>query len=164
MDCSLANEVGDKVHQYQTCSMPNNSIPKESKLRVSSLLAMYEVIVSAHVALLQAQTPDALYQSVCEAIVGSGQFLLCAVVSRHSVTSQVSFDAAAGTLSEALRKGQNSTDSSVAERRSIVDEAFRTGSECVSNDFLLDGDLAPWPADARKLGVVAGAAVPLMSD
>jgi len=144
--------------------MANHPNPEKSNSPVINLLAMYEVVVSVHAALLRAKTPEALYQSICETIVESGQFLLCAIVSPNPITARFSVEAVAGSASEALRQSLISTDASVAEGRGIVGDAFRTGEVCVSNDFLSDSRLMPWHADARRLSVAAGAAVPLLSD
>ena len=125
---------------------------------------MYEVVVATHVAILQAKTPEELYRAVCETIAESGQFLLCAIVSPNPVTSRISVDAAAGSASGTLRQALILTDASLVEERGILGEAFRTCEVSVSNDFLADSRLASWHADARKIGVAAGAAIPLSAD
>ncbi len=125
---------------------------------------MYEVVVATHVAILRAKTPEELYRAVCETIAESGQFLLCAIVSPNPVTSRISVDAAAGSASGTLRQALILTDASLVEERGILGEAFRTCEVSVSNDFLADSRLASWHADARKIGVAAGAAIPLSAD
>ena len=131
---------------------------------MTSLLAMYEVVVATHVAILRAKTPEELYRAVCETIAESGQFLLCAIVSPNPVTSRISVDAAAGSASGTLRQALILTDASLVEERGILGEAFRTCEVSVSNDFLADSRLASSHTDAKKVGVAAGAAIPLSAD
>lgn len=143
-------------------AMPSKQ--QQSSQSASSLLAIYEIVVATHIAVLEAKTPETLYQLVCKAAVGEGKFLFSAMFSPGTSPGNIRIEAAAGIGAEALCGNPASFDQSMAERQGILGMAFQTGAPCVSNDLSMDEREKHRHAGALDLGFASGAALPVIAD
>lgn len=124
---------------------------------------MYAVLGATNEAILHAQSPNEIYQRVCDAAVNGGRFVTAAILlpDRDTATHMV---AIAGQSQAVFRGIRISIDASTPEGRGLTGTAFRTLAPCISNDFLKDERTKTWHNGAAQLGIKAGAAVPLRKD
>jgi diguanylate cyclase (GGDEF)-like protein/PAS domain S-box-containing protein len=120
---------------------------------------MYAAISATNEAIMRTQSPEALYQQVCDAAVHGGKFITAAVLIPDPETVWMRIEAAAGTGVERLRELRVSVDEAKPEGQGLVGNAFRTRKPCVSNDYLKDERTRLWWKQVE--GVAAGAAVPV---
>jgi len=126
------------------------------------LRRMFAALSATNEAILRADSPGDLYQSVCDAAVEGGGLIMTAVLMPGPDSSRLTLAASTG-VSEALRRGVRiSIDPAEPEGEGLAGPAFRSGRPCVSNDLLNDPRTRPWHETARRAGVAAGAAVPLI--
>jgi diguanylate cyclase (GGDEF)-like protein/PAS domain S-box-containing protein len=123
---------------------------------------MYAALSATNEAILRARLPGELYQQVCDAAVFGGKLISTSVLVPGRDGPSVEIVAIAGRGEEQLRGTHISVDESIAEGRGLVGIAFRMLQPCVSNDYLNDERTRLWHETARAVGVMAGAAVPLV--
>jgi PAS domain S-box-containing protein len=123
---------------------------------------MFATLSATNEAIMHAVSIDALYQSICDAAVNGGKFLLAGVCVPATDSLAARFAATAGGGAEGLRDVTLSIDSQTPEGRGLVGSAFRTQKPGISNDFINDEQTKPWHALALQGGIAAGAAMPLM--
>lgn len=126
------------------------------------LSRMYAAISAANEAILNAKSLDELYLRVCQAAIDAGQFVSASIMVPKPGTSWFIPAAVAGEGEEMLRESRISSDENIPEGRGLVGTAFRTLASCVSNDFSQNGNMRTWSANQNAMGVVAGAALPLV--
>jgi len=120
---------------------------------------MYAAISATNEAIMRAQSPEALYQQVCDAAVQGAKFIAAAVLIPDPENAWMRFEAAAGKGVERLRELRVSVDEARPEGQGLVGIAFRTRKACVSKDFLNDKRTQLWREQVKE--VAASAAVPL---
>lgn len=126
------------------------------------LAGMYAVLSATNEAILHSETPSGLYQAVCDAAVDGGKFMAVAVLVPERETGWLKAVAAAGMRPDQIG-GDNgiSVAEAPAEGQGLAGTAYRSGTPCISNDFLDDPRSLPWRAIARAARIAAGAAVPV---
>jgi diguanylate cyclase (GGDEF)-like protein/PAS domain S-box-containing protein len=125
---------------------------------------MFAALSATNEAIMRAASPEDLYRRVCEAAVDGGKFLTTAVVEPEPGGACARVVAVSGPAGDDLRAARLSTDAETAEGRGLTGTAFRTGAPCVIDDFAADERTAPWRENARRSGINAGAAIPLLRD
>jgi diguanylate cyclase (GGDEF)-like protein len=125
---------------------------------------MFAALSATNEAIMRAESPESLYQQVCDAAVDGGQFLTAAILLPDPRTAAVVILAVAGPNEQQLRKVRISVDPASPEGQGLVGTAFNTRRSCVSNKFLSDERTRPWHAQAERAGIASGAAVPLIRD
>jgi diguanylate cyclase (GGDEF)-like protein/PAS domain S-box-containing protein len=134
---------------------------EKSARRLGEMLA---ALSATNEAIMRTQSPEALYQQVCDAAVDGGKYQTAAILLPDPGTADALIVAVSGPNAQALRQVRISVDGNTPQGRGLVGTAFNTRAPCISNQFLLDERTRPWHAQAAKAGIAAGAAVPLVRD
>jgi diguanylate cyclase (GGDEF)-like protein/PAS domain S-box-containing protein len=129
---------------------------EQTALRLSK---MYAAISATNEAIMRTQSPEALYQQVCDAAVHGGKFITAAVLIPDPEKVWARVEAVTGAGAEQLCEVRVSIDEETPEGQDLVGTAFRTRKPCVRNDYLNDHRTTLWPEQVE--GVAAGAAMPL---
>jgi two-component system sensor histidine kinase/response regulator len=136
---------------------------KAAELAAARLGRMFAALSATNEAILRVETPNELYQKVCDAAVYGGKFLAASIcIPENGFEAKVA--AVAGYGADQLRSVRISVDAQTPEGQGLVGCAFRTLQPAVSNDFLNDERTGHWHARARQAGVASGAALPLVRD
>ena len=135
---------------------------KRSEQTSLRLARMFAALSATNDAILHAQTPQELYQQVCDAAVHGGRFSNTSIFLVEPGDARVKAVAGAGRVPLDLSASYISIDESIPEGRGLVGIAFRTRKPCVSNDFLNDERTRPWHEIGHKAGCRAAAALPLV--
>ncbi len=123
---------------------------------------MYAALGGINEAIMRAGSPQELFQRICDAAVNGGEFLTAAVILPDRQTNWTSIAAVTGRVEQELRKARISIDEKTPEGQGLVGNAFRSREAGVSSDFLTDKRTDLWHTEARRAGVVAAAALPLI--
>ncbi|MFZ2652294.1 MAG: EAL domain-containing protein [Burkholderiaceae bacterium] len=135
---------------------------KNSQQAALRLARMFAALSETNDAILHAESPDDLYQRVCDAAVHGGRFINTSIFLIDPSTHQAKPVAGAGRAVHQLREANISFDENLAQGQGLVGLAFRNRQTGVSNDFLHDARTGPWHAIARQCGCRAAAALPLV--
>ena len=135
---------------------------KFAEQHILRLGRMYAALSATNEAILHAQSPEDLYQKVCDAAVHGGKFILTGIALVDPGTPWAKMVALTGAGSDELRAARISVDGACVEGQGTVGEAYRSGRPCISNDYLNDARMRPWREKGKALGVAAAAAIPLL--
>lgn len=111
---------------------------------------------------MHARSAEELYRQVCDAAVYGGKFITTAVLVPDVDQTDIKVSAVAGGSQQLLRDARISILESTPHGRGLVGVAYRSHQPCVSNDFLNDPKTEYWRDAARRGGIAAGAALPMM--
>ena len=134
---------------------------EKSVRRLGEMLA---ALGATNEAIMRTQSPEALYQQVCDAAVVGGKYQTAAILLADPGTADALVVAVSGPNAQALRQVRISVHGNTSQGRGLVGTAFNTRAPCISNEFLQDERTRPWHAQAAQAGIGAGAAVPLLRD
>jgi diguanylate cyclase (GGDEF)-like protein/PAS domain S-box-containing protein len=123
---------------------------------------MYAALSATNEAIVHAESPEELYQQVCDAAVHGGKFITAAVMVPDGDQTSIKVSAVAGVNRQLLYDARIAVAENTPQGHGLVGTAFRTHEPCVSNDFLNDPQTQPWHDSAGPGGIAAGAALPLM--
>jgi PAS domain S-box-containing protein len=137
---------------------------KNAELAAQRFARMFAVLSDTNEAIMRVSSPEDLFQHVCEAAVHGGRLKAASVCVPSESSGDAKIVAVAGEGADALRDAQISIDDSTAVGRGLVGTAFRTQAPCISNDFQNDSRTGHWHEAARRAGIAAGAALPLVKD
>lgn len=143
---------------YQT-----NAAAENADRRLKRLTRMYAALSATNEAIMRTGSPEQLYQNICETALTEGSLIGAAILLREPGTEWLRVVAGAGRGIERLRSRQISIVEDSPHGQGLASTAFRSGQPCLSNDFLNDDRSAPWRDKARGAGVLAAAALPLIS-
>jgi PAS domain S-box-containing protein len=136
---------------------------KAAQLAAARLSRMFAALSATNEAILRVETPNELYQKVCDAAVHGGKFLAATIcIPDGSLEAKIA--AVAGVGSEKLRSVRISVDPATPDGQGLVGCAFRSLQPTISNQFLSDERTRYWHSRARQAGIAAGAALPLVRD
>ncbi len=133
---------------------------KRSELAARKLQQMYSALSDTNAAILRAESPATLFQSVCEAAIKGGKFNVATILVPDA-DQRLRAVASSGAVATLMTDIRISSDAQQDEGRGLAGTAFRTGKACISNDFLNDDRTQPWHELARGRGIAAAAAFPL---
>jgi diguanylate cyclase (GGDEF)-like protein/PAS domain S-box-containing protein len=144
---------------------PSNGARAKGAPASERLARLYAALSATNEAILRTQSPDALYQGVCDAAAYSGKFVAASILIADAQTGWLRRAAVAGGLKEILGEVRISVDETAPEGRGrgLAGTAYRTRTVCIANDFQNEERTRPWHAIAKRIGVVSAAAVPLFS-
>ncbi|HLF24067.1 MAG TPA: GAF domain-containing protein, partial [Burkholderiales bacterium] len=153
-----------------TCNITKRKFAEQHILRLGR---MYAALSATNEAILHAQSPEDLYQKVCDAAVHGvqkvcdaavhgGMFRSTIVATIEPRTDWVRVIASTGLNAESLRTIRASIDESVPEGHGMIGTAFRSRLPAICNNYFTDPRMAPWREAATSIGVAATAAVPLV--
>ena len=128
----------------------------------SNIARMFAALSATNEAILYAKSPEQLFQQVCDAALGSGDFLSTAIFLLAPGTSNLQLTAGAGGYVESLRSIDISIDASRPEGNGLCGEAFRSQAPCVSNDYVNDERSLAWRERIAQHPIGALAALPLL--
>ena len=122
---------------------------------------MYAALSATNEAIMRVQSPQALFEAVCQAAVDGGGFRMAAVLLPQAASGWLKLAAAAGVRAgvDQLRQARISVDAGVPEGQGPAGIACRSGQTQTCNDYLGDERMRPWHAAARAGGVCSNAAV-----
>jgi diguanylate cyclase (GGDEF)-like protein len=130
----------------------------------SNLARTFAALSATNEAILYANSPDELYQKVCEAAFSSGDFLAVALFLVQPDGRLLRCAAGFGEDIARLRSINILVEAGTPEGSGVCGQAFREQRPCVSNDFLNDDRSLAWRAGAAGAHVSAVAALPLVCD
>ena len=122
---------------------------------------MFAALSATNEAILRAKSQEEFFQQVCEAALRSGNFVATVVLLREPGTDALKAVAWAGDA-ERLRLRSYSICETSPVGNGLAGMAFRTRKPCVSNDLMNDERMKSWHENARRAGVGAAAALPLI--
>ncbi|RLM48889.1 PAS domain S-box protein, partial [Halorubrum sp. Atlit-28R] len=96
---------------------------------------MYAALSATNEAILHAESPESLFQQVCDAAVHGGKFITTAVIVPDAHHTSIKVAAVAGGGKQLLLDARISIAQDTPQGRGLVGAAFRTHQPCVSNDF-----------------------------
>jgi diguanylate cyclase (GGDEF)-like protein len=140
---------------------PSPADPANAGQEPSCLVKMFAALSATNEAILRINSPEKLFQQVCEAAMQSGSFIAAAIVVREAGTDTLKVVAGAGDDAE-LRARSYSCLATSPLGNGLVGIAFRTQKPCISNDLLNDERLKSWHQAACRAGARAAAALPVI--
>jgi diguanylate cyclase (GGDEF)-like protein/PAS domain S-box-containing protein len=123
---------------------------------------LYAALSATNAAIMYAKSPQELYQQVCDAAVDGGKFVNAMVLLPGAEEGRLRIAAVADAGKQNLRDISVSVDGKTLESGGLVGAAFRARQPSVSNNFLQDERMRLWHDIARKAGIEAAAAIPLV--
>lgn len=135
---------------------------KRSELAARKLQQMYSALSETNAAILRAESPTTLFQSVCEAAINGGKFNVATILVPDA-DQRLRAVASSGAVAKLMTDISISSNELVAEGRGLAGTAFRTRKACISNDFLNDDRTQAWHDVARRTGIAAAASFPLIT-
>ncbi|MDO9318688.1 MAG: EAL domain-containing protein [Gammaproteobacteria bacterium] len=133
---------------------------KRSELAAKKLQQMYSALSDTNAAILRADSPATLFQSVCEAAIKGGKFNVATILVPDT-NQRLRAVASSGAVARLMTGIRISSNEQIAEGRGLAGSAFRTGKASISNDYLNDPRTQAWHDVARLKGIAAAAAFPL---
>lgn len=135
---------------------------KRSELAAKKLQQMYSALSDTNAAILRADSPATLFQSVCEAAIKGGKFNVATILVPDA-DQRLRAVASSGVVAPLMTDIRISSNEQIAEGRGLAGTAFRSGQACISNDFLNDERTQAWHEVARTKGIASAASFPLMT-
>ncbi|MBN2644546.1 MAG: diguanylate cyclase [Desulfuromonadaceae bacterium] len=131
---------------------------------LQSINNLYSALGAANQAMMRIETPQLLFQELCQIAVQYGQFQLACVSLLNSTTKNLSPVASAGDdgCQHYIKNVQVSTDPAYAEGRGPTSQAIRERRTVVTNDFLRELAGSPWEQQARAAGIRSSAVLPIL--
>ena len=126
------------------------------------LQRMYAALSATNEAILHTETPQELYQRVCEAAVDGGQLRLAAIAVPGQDKATLYITAASGPSAGMLRERHVPLPENGRTGAGLAGLAYATKLPAISNDFVADERTASWHELARSQGVASGAAIPVL--
>ena len=137
---------------------------KRAELAAQRFARMFAALSDTNEAIMRVSSAEDLYQRVCEAAVHGGRLKAASICVPRETAGDAKVVAVAGEGADTVRDVQISIDSATAVGRGLVGTAFRTQAPCISNDFQNDIRTVHWHEAARRAGIAAGAALPLVQN
>lgn len=129
-----------------------------------SEVRMYAALSATNEAILRTTAQAELFQRVCDAAVHGGKFV-CTAALLAGPDNWLRFVAGTGDLDRAsLGDIRISVDAKSKHGQGLAGTAYRTRRACISNDYQGDVRAGPWRDIVVRLGIGAGAAVPILKN
>src|SRR5690625_1869015 len=122
---------------------------------------MYATLSATNEAIMRLQSPEELYQAVCDAATSEGGFAAAGVLLPQPGTDTARIAAFRGAGAQILRDTPVSLDANRTTGQGLVGTAYRTGRPAVSDDHSEDSRTTPWHHDVQAAGVKSVAAIPI---
>jgi diguanylate cyclase (GGDEF)-like protein len=124
---------------------------------------MFAALSATNEAIMRAKSRTEMFELVCEAAVQGAKFSSTAIALLDPNSEFLRVVAANGPNAAEVKNLGLATTDKLPQGRGLTGTAFRTGQPCVSNDFLADDRTMPWHDNARRSGIRASAALPLLN-
>ena len=126
------------------------------------LTRMFAALSATNEAIMRAKTRVEMFELVCAAAANGGKFTSTTISLASPDSDFLDIVAVAGPTAETTRNVKVSISADRPEGRGLSGTAFRSGSACISNDYLADQRASAFHAVARGDGAESGAAFPLL--
>ncbi|WP_353224506.1 EAL domain-containing protein [Salinisphaera sp. C84B14] len=126
------------------------------------LSRMYATLSATNEALLRADTPEELYQQVCEAAVANDDVVIAAVLRVDAEKQALCVVGAASSISADVRELIIPLDPHSRLGDGLVARCYHSARTQVADDYVHDGRLLPWRRFGRRMGLKSAAAVPVI--
>jgi diguanylate cyclase (GGDEF)-like protein len=127
------------------------------------LARMFAALSATNEAIMRAKSRAELFDLVCEAAVHGAKFSSTTIALAEPNSEFLHVVASNGPDADEMRNLELAISEKVPQGRGLTGTAFRTRQPCISNDFLADQRTRPWYDNARRSGVEASAALPLLN-
>jgi len=141
---------------------PEPVLPRTADHALQRLAKMFAALSATNEAILRTNSREDLFQQVCEAALQSGDFNGTVVLLPEPGTGMLKAVAGAGENIELLKQVPFSVDPTMVHGTGICGTAFRTQKISINNNLFDDERVKSWQQDARRAGVGASAALPLI--
>src|SRR3954469_20659329 len=141
---------------------PQPALSGSSEPALQRLPKMFAALSATNEAILRTSSREELFEKVCEAALHSGNFNGTVVLLPEPGTGILKAVAGAGENIALLKQVPFSIDPTVIYGKGICGSAFRTQKICINNNLFSDHRVTAWQNDARRAGVGASAALPLI--
>lgn len=135
---------------------------REAEAQVRRLGAAYATLAATNQAILRAPHEAALFATMCRIVVGHGGYVGAWIGVAEEPLGRIVPVASAGSIDDYIRDLRISTDPAQPEGRGPTALALREGHPYYVDDFLGDPATAPWHDIARRFGIRASVALPLL--
>jgi diguanylate cyclase (GGDEF)-like protein len=127
------------------------------------LARMFTALSATNEAIMRAKSRTELFDLVCEAAVRGAKFSSTTIALAAPNSEFLYVVASNGPNAYEMSNLELVITDSRPQGRGLTGIAFRTRQPCISNDFLADQRTRPWHDNARRSGVEASAALPLLN-
>jgi diguanylate cyclase (GGDEF)-like protein len=127
------------------------------------LARMFAALSATNEAIMRAKSRTELFDLVCEAAVHGAKFSSTTIALAEPNSEFLRIVASNGPNANEMRKLKLVITETLPQGRGLTGTAFRTRQPCISNDYLADERTRPWHDNARRRGVEASAALPLLN-
>jgi diguanylate cyclase (GGDEF)-like protein len=135
---------------------------KDGERAMRRINRMFGALSATNEAILQAKTPQDLYQRVCDAAVDGGKSLASVILLAEPGSIWLTPVAGTGEIVEQVTRVRVSIDPDHIYGAGVCGNAFRTQKPCVNQDFAGSVHGQRWEKAVRENGVVACVALPLI--
>jgi len=136
---------------------------KKAEEEILKLNRTYSVISQINQMIVRAHNNDILFNEVCRIAVDFGKFQMAWIGLVNEENTFVNPIASAGTEDGYLSKIKKIPVNDIPEGRGPTGTAIREGKTVVCDDITNDPRMAPWNADALKLGYRSSISLPIKS-
>ena len=137
------------------------TLRKQAEVRLKQLNRTYALLSAINQTIVRIREPEQLFETTCRIAVTQGGFRMAWIGIFDPQTKVVQPAAHAGEADDYLTHLHIVLDESTWGHGPTA-TALRTGEHVVVNDIANDPHMAPWRADALRLGYRASAAFPLV--
>jgi len=127
------------------------------------LARMFAALSATNEAIMRAKSRRELFDLVCAAAVRGAKFSSATIALAEPGSEFQRIVASDGPNGDEMRGLKLAITDSIPEGRGLTGTAFRTRQPCISNDFQTDERTRPWHKPARRSGLRASAALPLLN-
>ncbi len=136
--------------------------PQGDARRLARVERLYRALTATVEAILRAPSAQVLFDSVCDASVEGGRFVVASVFLHAPDSPWLDCVAAAGISTEALVGVNVSIDPAEPEGQGIIGEAFRTAAPSIASDLARNKRFDPWRRQLVAAQAQSAAAFPLL--
>jgi diguanylate cyclase (GGDEF)-like protein len=136
----------------------------EAESKEIALNRMYIALCKTNEAMMRAESPQELFDLVCDAAVLGGHFTSTTIALAQPDDHFMTIVSTRGKNAERVRSTAFSTLADHPQGKGLTGTAFRTGKPCIKNEFLNDAGTTHWHKLAERGGTRAGASFPLFGN
>jgi diguanylate cyclase (GGDEF)-like protein len=162
--CKLLERMAENV-VFALDNFDHEAERRHSAEAAVRLGRMYAALSATNEAIMQARSPEELYQRVCDAVAARGGRFLSALIFLAQPSSPWLKQAAVSSKTNRAQLSQNprvSIDPAHPEGRGSTGQAFREQRPIVLNDYMNDERTIPWRKAMEGTGVRGMASLPII--
>jgi GAF domain-containing protein len=143
-------------------NLDSEAARKKNERATRRLTRMYAAISATNEAILRSQSPQELYQRVCDASVRGGKSLATTVLLAEPGSPWLRSVAGSGDVMELVKTTRFSADPDNPYGGGVVGQAFRNRKLAINADILNSEQGRPWREAGLAVNAMACAAAPLI--